>query len=119
MVRSFDALDLVLVNAQNIRGRHLAASIEYFLNEISVNVPMLIIASSPADLIYVHALDPPSKKPVMVCAIRAAPRMGVKAVNRDRPIVERQFCFAIEGLAEKSEILSRLVIVVPGFQTRQ
>jgi hypothetical protein len=33
----------------------------------------------------------------------------VTAVNRDRPIAERQFCFAIEGLAEKSDIIARLV----------
>jgi hypothetical protein len=35
--------------------------------------------------------------------------MEVKEVNRDRPLVERQFCFAIEGLAEKSDLISRLV----------
>lgn len=109
LVRAFDDLDLVLVNAQNARGRHLAGSIEYFLKEISDQVPMVIIASSPADLIFTRALEPPSKTPVVIYRASGPPNVEVKAVNDDRPIAERQFCFAIEGLSERSEILSRLV----------
>jgi hypothetical protein len=109
LVRAFCDLDLVLVNVQNIRGKHLAGSIEYFLREISATVPTLIIASSPADFMAVGALEAPSKKPVFVTGLRSVPKMEVKAVNRDRALAERQFCFAVEGLADKSEILSRLV----------
>ena len=109
MVQTFGNLDLVLVNVQNIRGKHLASSIEYFLGEIKADVPMLIIASSPADLMFVQALQPPSKNPVMISSLKAAPNMKVKEVNRDRALAERQFCFAVEGLAEKSDMISRLV----------
>jgi hypothetical protein len=58
MIRAFGSLDLVLVNVQNIRGKQLASSIEYFLHEMPDTVPTLIIASSPADLMFVGALAP-------------------------------------------------------------
>ena len=109
LVRAFDDLDLVLVNAQSVRGKHLASSIEFFLTEISDTVPLLIIASSPADLIAVGALAPPSKDPVVLNASHTVPTMEVKPVNRDRAQVERQFCFAIENLAEKSDLMARVV----------
>ena len=109
MIRAFGSLDLVLVNVQNIRGKQLASSIEYFLREIPDTVPTLIIASSPADLIFVGALEPPSKNPVILTGLNRTSNVKVKEVNRDRPQAERQFCFAIEGLAEKSDIMSRLV----------
>lgn len=109
LIRVYGNLDLVLVNVQNIRGRQLAASIEYFLREISPSVPMLIVASSPADLDFVGALESPSKKPVVLNSRSTVPDIKVKEVNRDRPQAERQFCFAVEGLADKSEIMYRLV----------
>jgi hypothetical protein len=109
LVRPFSELDLVLVNAQNIRGRHLAASIMYFLSELSSSVPTLIVASSPADLVFVQALAPPSRPPVLVSSAGDTPEIYVKPVNKDRPLLESQFCFATDGLAEKSELLSRVV----------
>jgi hypothetical protein len=109
LVRAFSSLDLVLVNVQNIRGKQLAGSIEYFLQEMPNTVPLLIVASSPADFMFVGALESPSKNPVFLAGPNRASNIKVKDVNRDRPLAERQFCFAIEGLAEKSEIMSRLV----------
>jgi hypothetical protein len=109
MIRAFGSLDLVLVNVQNIRGKQLASSIEYFLREIPDTVPTLIIAASPADLMFVGALEPPSENPVTLTGLNRTSNVKVKEVNRDRPQAERQFCFAIEGLAEKSDIMSRLV----------
>ena len=50
-----------------------------------------------------------SKNPVILTGLNRTSSMRVKEVNRDRPQAERQFYFAIEGLAEKSEIMSRLV----------
>jgi hypothetical protein len=109
MVQTFNNLDLVIVNVQNIRGKHLAASIEYFLTEIDATVPMLIVASSPADLTFVRAIEPPSKKPIILTNLKVVPSTKVKEVNRDRAMAERRFCFAIEGLAEKSDTISRMV----------
>ena len=109
LIRAFNDLDLVLVNAQNIRGKHIARSIQYFLAEVSPTVPMLIIASSPADLIAARALELPSVKPVILFTGQQSPLMLVLPVNDDRAIVERQFSYAIEGLAEKSEVIARLV----------
>ena len=109
LAQAFSDLDLVLVNAQNIRGRHLASSIEFFLRHVSPQVPMLIFASSPADLVSVAALEPPSQNPVVVAGCARAPKIEVKEVNRDRALAERQFCFAVEGLEEKSDLMSRWV----------
>lgn len=110
LAQAFSGLDLILVNAQNIRGKHLARSIQYFLAEVSPTVPMLIIASSPADLIAARALEPPSAKPVILFSGQQAPAMSVLPVNHDRAIVERQFSYAIDGLAERSEAIGRLVV---------
>lgn len=109
LIRVFDNLDLILVNVQNIRGKQLAASIEHFLREISASVPMLIVASSPADLAFVGALEFPSKNPIILNSRSGVPDIKVKEVNRDRSQAERQFCFAIENLADRSEIMSRVV----------
>jgi hypothetical protein len=109
LIRAFGSLDLILVNVQNIRGKQLAGSIEYFLREIPTTLPTLILASSPADLMFVGALESPSKSPVILTGLNRASAMKVKEVNRDRAQAERQFCFATEGLAEQSDIMSRLV----------
>jgi hypothetical protein len=109
LVRAFSRLDLILVNVQNVRGKQLATSIAEFLKEASTTVPMLIVASSPADLVFTGALSPPSSSPVVLQSFGAALSLSVREVNRDRPQAERQFCSAIEGLSERSEILSRFV----------
>jgi hypothetical protein len=109
MVQVFDDLDLILVNVQNIRGKQLTRSIEYFLNEVSQSVPMLIIASSPADLITSKALDPPSRKPFILSGPQQSSTITVRSVNQDRSLAERQFHYAIENLEDKSDLLARLV----------
>ncbi len=109
LIRAFGSLDLVLINVQNIRGKQLASSIEFFLRELPGTVPTLILASSPADLIFVGALESPSKHPVILTGLNRSSSVKVKEVNRDRAQAERQFCFATEGLADKSDIISRLV----------
>ena len=109
LVRAFGSLDMVLINVQNIRGKQLASSIEFFLREMPATVPTLILASSPADLIFVGALESPSKHPVILTGLNRSSSVKVKEVNRDRAQAERQFCFATEGLADKSDIISRLV----------
>jgi len=58
LVRAFEDLDLILINVQSIRGKQLTSSIAYFLSVISRAVPMLIVASSPADLIATNARPP-------------------------------------------------------------
>jgi len=109
LIRAFDDLDLVLVNVQNVRGKHLAASIQYFLRELSSNVPALIVASSPADLAFVGALEDSSNLPVVLPGPNKPLTLSVKAVNKDRALAERQFCFAIEDLDGKTDILTHLV----------
>jgi hypothetical protein len=109
LIRTFSALDLILVNVQNIRGRQLASSIEHFLQEMPATVPMLIVASSPADLVFTGALEAPSGSPVILDNHRSALDLKVKGVNRDRALAERQFCVAVEDLNGKSDVMSRLV----------
>lgn len=110
LVREFDDLDLVLVNVQNIRGLQLARSIEYFLSHISPSVPMLILASSPADLVLTGALNPPAVATMVFSAPIPLSSFEVKLVNRDRPLRERQLSFALDGLDTRSELLERLVV---------
>jgi len=110
LVREFDNLDLVLVNVQNIRGRHLTRSVEYFLSHISPSVPMLILASSPADLVLTGALNSPSVRTTVFSAPIPPSSFEVKPVNRDRPQRERQLCFALDGLETRSQLLERLVV---------
>ncbi len=110
LVREFDTLDLVLTNVQNIRGRQLTQSVSYFLKHISPSVPMLILASSPADLVLTGALDPPSAKTTVFSAPIPPSSFEVHQVGRDRPMRERQFAFALQGLESRSELLERLVV---------
>lgn len=109
LVRAFSGLDLVLVNVQKVRGKQLAASIAYFLEETPPAVPMLIVASSPADLAFTGALEAPSASPVIVDSRNGALDLPVKIVNRDRALAERRFCAAVEDLNERSEVMARLV----------
>jgi hypothetical protein len=110
LVREFDGLDLVLVNVQNIRGRQLTRSVEFFLSHISPSVPMLILASSPADLVLTGALNPPALATTVFSAPIPVSSFEVKLVNRDRPLRERQLSFALDGLDTRSALLERLVV---------
>ena len=109
LVREFEDLDLVLVNVQGIRGRLLSKSVEYFLSQIAPSVPMLILASSPADLIVTGALNPPAVKTIVFSQPIPSSSFEVTPVNRDRPLRERQLCFALEGLDVRSGLLEQLV----------
>jgi hypothetical protein len=100
LVRAFEDLDLILVNVQSIRGKRLTTSIAHFLSAISQTVPMLIISSSPADLIATNALLAPSRTLEVLSDERTEVSVQVRAVNHDRVTAERLFCYAIDGLAE-------------------
>jgi hypothetical protein len=109
IVQAFEDLDLILVNVQSIRGKQLTSSIAHFLSAIPATVPMLIIAASPADLVATNALQAPSGKLEVLSDNRREASVEVRAVNHDRVMAERQFCYAIDGLAEKSDTIARLV----------
>jgi hypothetical protein len=109
LVRAFEDLDLVLVNVQSSRGKQLTSSIGHFLSVIPHTVPMLIVASSPADLIAIDALLAPSGRLEVLCESRREASVQVRPVNHDRVLAERQFCYAIDRLAEKSDLIARLV----------
>lgn len=108
MVREFDTLDLVFVNVQNIRGKQMTRAVEFFLSTIAPSVPIVILASSPADLVLTGALNPPSTKTVVLSAPIPPSSFEVVVVNQDRPLRERQLCFALEGVDTRSELLDRL-----------
>ncbi len=108
MVREFDTLDLVLVNVQSIRGRQMARAVEFFLSMVSPRVPLVILASSPADLVLTGALKPPSTKTVVLSTPIAPSSFEAVLVNRDRALRERQLCFALESVDTRSELLERL-----------
>jgi hypothetical protein len=109
LVRAFEDLDLVLVNVQSLRGKQLTSSIAHFLSVIPRTVPLLIVASSPADLIAIDALLPPSGTLEVLSDTRREASVQVRPINHDRVMAERQFCYAIDGLAEKSDMIARLV----------
>ncbi len=109
LVRTFEDLDLVLVNVQSIRGKQLTSSIARFLSVIPRTVPLLIVASSPADLVAIDALLATSGTPEVLSDTWREASVQMRPVNRDRVTAERQFCYAIDGLAEKSDMIARLV----------
>jgi hypothetical protein len=109
LIRAFSTLDLIIVNIQNVKGKHLSTLITNFLREMPCKVPMLIIASSPADLIFTGALQPPSERlAILDNQVRTLVWKTI-LVNKDRTLAERQFCTAIEGLCDKSEVMARVV----------
>ncbi|WP_263367962.1 hypothetical protein [Edaphobacter bradus] len=101
-------MDIVLVNIQQIGGRHLADAISFFLRESTHTLPVLIIGSSPADF---AAIEDGTFGAIPIDTLSTLPRypdVEVITIGKDRALADRQFALATEGLSEKSLLLARL-----------
>ena len=101
-VRSFSEIDLILVNVQGISGRRAIASVRILLEHCAHNVPILVVASSPSDLLpFADELTPNGTHLSFTGPLPHLNSVSVTSVGRDRPSVEREFEFAIQGLEEE------------------
>jgi hypothetical protein len=68
------------------------------------------LASTPTDLLplFENGIAPPTQL-LFVGHIRADLRLAVTLVGRDRPSVDREFEFAVEGLDKRTPALADLV----------
>lgn len=109
-VRCFSDVDLVLVNLQNVAGRQLADAISFFLQELPEKLPVVIVASSPAELAGINLSLETAGRIQVLHSNREVPQVSTVIVGRDRPLAERQFAFAIDGLDERGPLIRQLLM---------
>jgi hypothetical protein len=109
-VRAYADLDLVLVNVQNVGGKQLAHAISFFLQELPISVAVIILASSPAELIAVNLGDVTASRTMILQSDRDSPTVKIAVVGRDRALVDRQFSFALDGLDDRGPLMKQLTV---------
>jgi hypothetical protein len=109
-IRGFSDVDLVFVNVQNVGGKQLTEAISFFLNEFPPNVPVVIVASSPAELAAVNLSTETASRIRILHSDRDIPRISTAMVGKDRALAERQFAFAIDGLDERGPLMRQLLM---------
>lgn len=107
---AFKTLALLLINTQGLRGRRTLSALQALLRQCAANMPTLLFASTPTDLLplFENGITRPAQLKV-VGHIRADLRPTVTLVGRDRPSVDREFEFAVEGLDQRAPFLADLV----------
>lgn len=96
---AFRETDLLLVNAQGLRGRRMTASVQALLAQCVGAVPMLVLAASPSDVLpLVEEIPADHVQLSFVGNLPSSLSMSVASVGRDRPSAERELEFAIQGL---------------------
>jgi hypothetical protein len=107
---AFTNLDLLVVNAQGIRGQRTLSTLRAALLECVSRTPTLLVASSPSDL--TSLLDEEATNQIQVRFMGKYPSLAkvtVFRVGQDRSSCEREFDFAVQDLREKAPILRELV----------
>jgi hypothetical protein len=116
MAESRQALDLListdvlLVNLQEMRGERTSAFIRAVLTARRKDQPTLVIAASPADLLFLG--DSAFHPDITVLPIGdepIVPRVRVVLVGRERPQLEREFEVTLRQLRGESQMHDRLV----------
>lgn len=108
--RIFADADLLIVNAQGLRGRRSIESVRRAVNARGFNRPTLIVASSPVDLLALDLSDLASK--ARVFSIGAVPQfsnIAVSQVGDGRTQADRQFDFTVEELRGRCGLTDHLV----------
>jgi hypothetical protein len=103
--QSFTEVDLLIVNAQGLRGKSLLRSTSNALRARGSDRPTLIIATSPSDLIMLGLNQ--LIKNYSLFTIGNVPdinKVSVTPVGLDRPFAERDFSFAVEELRGKGKV---------------
>lgn len=108
-IRGFSDLDLVLVNIQNVGGKQLAEAVLFFLRELPQNLPVVIVAASPAEFAAINLSLETTSRIQILQSDRELPRVSTLTVGKDRPLAERQFAFAIDGLDQQGALMCQLL----------
>jgi hypothetical protein len=107
---AFGELDLILVSAQGLRGRRAVSSIRAVIGHCNNNVPMLVVASSPSDVLpFAEEAVARHAQFRLGGRLDACLRLAVIPVGRDRPSAEREFEFSVEGLEDRTPAMRDLV----------
>jgi len=98
----FGELDVLLANAQGLRGHRTISSLRTILGRCLGKIPMLILASSPTDVLALF------EEGIEECVrlqfigdVQSSLQAAVTVVGRDRPSADREFEFAVEGLEQR------------------
>lgn len=106
----FSGLDVLLVNAQGLRGRRTITSLRTTLSRCLGKVPILVLASSPTDALALFEEGlAPSVHLQCIGELQSSLEVGITVVGRDRPSADREFEFAVEGLEQRGKALGDLV----------
>jgi hypothetical protein len=109
-VRGFFDLDLIIVNVQNVGGKQLAQAIAFFLQEIPTSAAVIILASSPAELVALNLGDATAARTIILQSDRDSPTVKIAVVGRDRALADRQFSFALDGLDSRGPLMKQLTV---------
>jgi hypothetical protein len=108
--RIFADAELLIVNAQGLRGWRSIESVRRAVYARGFNRPTLIVASSPVDLLSLDLKDLASKARVFsIGDIPQPSNITVSQVGDGRAQADRQFDFAVEELRGRGELTDHLV----------
>jgi hypothetical protein len=103
-------VDLLVITSQGLRGRRVLESARYMIRARGVHAPSLIVASTPNDLIALGLEDLVSDAPIFTFGtLPHVSRVTVTTVSRDRPLLDREFEFAVAELSAISPAVRNLV----------
>lgn len=105
--------DVVIINAQNVRGRKTARFLAAAVEALRGTVPLFVLAASPADLAFICFNVRPNTGDRIVVLTDHVLSIGAKAfpVGQDRLSAERELAFSLEGIEERSEELAALAVL--------
>lgn len=110
----FDALataDVVILNAQNLRGRRTFQLLKCAVQALRNRVPLVVLAASPADLDAVGFFATRNSKDGIITLSEKweAITTHTATVGQERLSAEREFAFSLEGLEERQTDLLGLM----------
>lgn len=107
---AFDQMDILLVNAQGLRGFRTIASLRRVIDRCAGRTPMLILASSPTDVLTLFREGLPEWVRLQFLGdVQRSFRATISVVGHDRPSADREFEFATEGLEQNGPKFADLV----------
>jgi len=102
-IKTIEQQDLIVVNAQGLRGWRTITSIQTLLRFCRDKTPILIVVSSPSDAFQFasHAIERGAKLQ-FEGKLPSEVRLSVSSVGADRPSVEREFEFCVADLDDRA-----------------
>lgn len=109
-IKTIEQQDLIVVNAQGLRGRRTIASIQTLLTSCRDKTPILIVVSSPSDA-FQFASQAIGRGAKLQFQGKLPPevRLSVSSVGADRPSAEKEFEFCIADLDDRAPSLRNVL----------